>query len=161
MKTIQFKFEAMGAANDKTLREITRRFDKAGTQVVSSDVAKTLTKRAGVAFRNVNFTFADGQCVAMAVKETGDVFEVRINGKVVPLREQDDHAGTIREIAALLDKRRAAFQRALARVKTPLPPSLRVSKTSLIDAKIAKRDGLREAIALKEEELVELTAEAE
>ena len=161
MKTIQFKFEAMGAANDKALREIARLFDKAGTQVVSSDVAKTLTKRAGVAFRNVGFTFADGQSVTMAVKEPGDVFEVRINGKVVPLREQHDHAKTIAEIAALLNKRRAAFQRALARVQTPLPPSLRVSKTSLIDAKIARRDGLKEAIALKEEELAELTAEPE
>jgi len=92
MKTIQFKFDAMGAGNDKAIREITRLFDRAGVQVVASDVAKTLTKRAGVAFRNVDFTFADGQRVTMAVKETGDVFEVKINGKVVPLRQQDDHA---------------------------------------------------------------------
>jgi hypothetical protein len=161
MKTLLFNFGAMGAANDKSIREITKRFDRAGTQVVSHDVAKTLTKRLGVAFRNVEFTFADGQTVTMAVKETGDVFEVRINGKVTPLRQQDDHGATIVEIAALLDKRRAAFQRALAKVKVPLPPSLRVSKTSVIEQKIAKRDGLKEAIALKEEELAELTAEAE
>ncbi len=160
MKTLLFNFGAMGA-NDKSIREITKRFDRAGTQVVSHDVAKTLTKRLGVAYRNVELTFADGQTVTMGVKETGDVFEVRINGKVVPLRQQDDHAATVVEIATLLDKRRAAFQRALAKVKVPLPPSLRVSKTSLIDQKIAKRDGLREAIASKEEELAELTAQAE
>lgn len=161
MKTLLFNFGAMGAANDKSIREIVRLFDKAGTQVVSHDVAKTLTKRVGVAFRNVDLTFADGQKVTLAVKETGDVFEVRINAKVVPLRQQDDHAATIKEIAALLDKRRPAFQRALARIKTPLPPSLRVSKTSLIDQQISKRDSLKEAIALKEEELAELLAEPE
>lgn len=159
MKTLLFNFGAMAAANDKSIREINRLFDKAGAQVVSHDVAKTLTKRVGVAFRNVDFTFADGQKVTMSVKETGDVFEVRINGKAVPLRQQDDHAATVKEIAALLDKRRPAFQRALAKIKTPLPPSLRVSKSSLVDQKLAKRDSLKEAIAIKEEELADLLAD--
>jgi hypothetical protein len=161
MKTLLFdKFSAMGAGNDKAIREITRRFAAAGAQVVSSEVAKTLTKRAGIAFRNIDFTFADGQTVTMSVKETGDVFEVRINKSVQPLRQQDDHGKAIAEIGLLLDKKRVAFQRALARVRTPLPPSLRVSRTTLLQAKVEKRDGLKEAIALAEVELAEITGES-
>ena len=156
MKTILFKFEAMGAANDKAIRDLTRLFSRAGAQVIDSAVAKTTTKRAGVTFRNVDLTFADGQRVTLAVKETGDVFEVRINGSVVPLRNQDDHAKAVSEIAALMERRRAAFQRALARTKVPLPPSARVSRTTLLAAKTQKRDALKEAVASAESELQEL-----
>lgn len=157
MKTILFDFSAMGAANDKAIKEITRRFAKAGVEVVSSSVAPQTTKRAGVVFRNVTFTFADSQTAVLAVKETGDVFEVKINGSMVPLRQQDDHAKTIAEIAALLDKRRVAFQRAMARVKVPLPPSVRATRKTIMAAKVEKRDGLREAVSLAKQALSELT----
>lgn len=159
MKTLLFNFSAMGAGNDKAIKDITRLFDRAGAQVVSSEVGKTLTKRAGVAFRTVDFTFADGQTVTLAVKETGDVFEVKVNGKVQPLRQQDDHAKTIAEIGALLDRKRAAFQKALAMIKTPVPPRLRATRTTIMAAKVAKRDGLREAVAIKTAELAEITGE--
>ena len=55
--------------------------------------AETPSGPAGTVL-TVDFTFADGQTVTLAVKETGDVFEVKINGKVQPLRNQDDHAAT-------------------------------------------------------------------
>lgn len=160
MKTILFKFDAMGAGNDKAIRDIIKLFDRAGVQVVSSDVAKTMTKRAGVSFRSVDFTFADGQRVTLGVKETGDVFEVKINGGVVPLRQQDDHVKTIIEITGMLDRRRSAFQRAMARVRVPIPPSARVSRSTLLAAKTQKRDSLKEAVGLAEQELVELTGSA-
>lgn len=159
MKTLVFNVESL-ANNDKTIREASRLFARAGAQVVSAEVAPQAQRKAGVAYRNVDFTFADGQTVTMAVKMTGDVFEVRINKSVVPLRQQDDHVKAIGEIAMLLDKKRAAFQRSLARVKTPLPPSLRTSRTSLIAAKIEKRDGLKELVSQAEATLSELTGEA-
>lgn len=160
MKTILFKFEAIGAANDKAIREITRLFERAGAQAVSSDVGAGTTKRAGVEFRSVNFTFADGQRVTLAVKETGDVFEVKVNSSVVPLRNQDDHAKAIVEIAAVMDRKRAAFQRALARVKVPIPPSARVSRTTLLAKKTERRDALKAEVAAAEKELAQLQAAA-
>lgn len=160
MKSILFKFDAMGAANDKAIRDITRLFEREGVQVVSSEVAKALTKRAGVAFRNVDFTMADGQRVTLGVKETGDVFEVKINGSVVPLRNQDDHVKTIKEIALQLDRRRVAFQRAMTRIKMPIPPASRASRTTILAAKTEKRDALKEAVSVAEQELAELTGSA-
>lgn len=159
MKSLVFDIESL-ASNEKTIREAKRLFARAGAHVVDAQVAPQMQKKAGVGYRNVDFTFADGQTVTMSVKTTGDVFEVRINKSVVPLRQQDDHVKAIGEIASLLDKKRAAFQRSLARVKTPLPPSLRTSRTSLIAAKIEKRDGLKELVSQAEATLAELTGES-
>ncbi|WP_374566043.1 hypothetical protein [Ideonella sp.] len=155
MKSILFDFEK---AKDKALVTASRLFQKAGAQVVSTDVAQTLSKRAGVAFRSIAFTFADGQVVVMNVKTTGDVFEVKVNGSTIPLRHQDDHGEAITEIAGWLERKRAAFQRALAKANAPVPAGIRTSAVNTLKAKTAKRDGLLEAVGLAREELSQLTS---
>lgn len=160
MKPLIFDFENL-AAKDKAVKETIRLFGRAGANVVTSEVAKTLSRRAGVSFRNIDFTFADGQTVTLSVKNTGDVFEVKVNGKATPLRQQDDHAKAIVEIADRMDKGRGAFQRAMARVKVPLPPGIRVSRATMTAAKVAKRDALKEAVGIARETLSALTGTAE
>jgi hypothetical protein len=157
MKTLLFEFENMGEQSRK-MKELIRAFSRAGANVVSSDVAKTTARRAGVTFRNVSLTFADGQRVVLAVKSTGDVFEVRVNDKVTPIKNQDDHSKAVVEIAAKMDAGRSAFQKALAKARVPLPPAPRVSRATLIKAKEERRDGLVEAVGLARKELQELTA---
>lgn len=157
MKTLLFDFENMGEQSRK-MKELIRAFARAGANVVSSDVAKTTTRRAGVTFRNVSLTFADGQRVVLAVKSTGDVFEVRVNDKVTPIKNQDDHSKAVVEIAGKMDAGRSAFQKALAKARVPLPPAPRVSRATLIKAKEERRDGLVEAVGLARKELQELTA---
>ena len=155
MKTLIFDFEKL-SGKDKAMREVVKLFGRANAQVVSSDIAKTTQRRAGVTFRDVSFTFADGQRVTMAVKDTGDVFEVKINDKVVPLRHQDDHAKAITEIADLMDRKRGAFQKKLALVRIPLPPSIKISRPNMLAALVAKRDVLAGAINEAKATLAEL-----
>lgn len=145
MKTLIFDLDNAGAKS-KALREVTKLFARNGTQVVSSSVDQKLSRRAGVTFRNVNLTFADNQTVTMAVKSSGDVFEVRLNGKALPLRNQDDHVQAIGEIADRMDASRGAFQRALARTKVALPVGIKVSRPAMFAALTAKRDALVEAV---------------
>lgn len=145
MKTLVFELDR--GNKDKAVREATRLFKRAGAQVVSAEVDANLSRRAGVSFRNISFSFADNQKVTFAVKATGDVFEVRLNGKPVPLRNQDDHALAIGEIAERMDAGRAAYQRALARVRVPLPPSIRVSRVNLLIALTERRDNLVSGVA--------------
>lgn len=146
MKSLIFNFENP-SANARVLAEIVKVFKRAGAPVVSSEVAKTATRRAGESFRNVDFTFADGQVVTMAVKATGDVFEVRINGKATPLRYQDEHIKAIGEIAERMDRGRGSFQRQLARVRVPLPPSIKISRANMLTRLVEKRDTLKGAVA--------------
>lgn len=155
MKTITFDFENP-SARARSIREVSKEFAKVGAQVITSEVDAQTTRRAGITFRNLNLTFADGQTVTLGVKATGDVFEVRINGKVTPLRQQDDHRKAILEIATKMEIGRAKFQAALARVRVPLPPSIRTSRTTMLAVKTAKRDELVEAIGLAKAQYAEI-----
>lgn len=157
MKNLLFDFEKI-SDKAKAVKEVAKAFSRAGANVVSTEVAATTSRRSGITFRNVSFTFADGQLVQLSVKSTGDVFEVRINGKPVPLKNQDDHAKAVAEIAARMDTGRSAFQKALTKARVPLPPAPRVSRATLIKAKEERRDGLKEAVGLARKELEELTA---
>lgn len=156
MKNLTFDFENT-STRDRTTKEVIKLFGRSGAQVVSSDVAKTTQRRAGITFRNVSFTFADGQMVTMGVKETGDVFEVRINGKLTPLRHQDDHSKAIAEIAQDMDKGRNSFQKKLALVRVALPPSIKISRTNMLTALITKRDTLAGAVQEAKDHLAGLT----
>lgn len=155
MKNLLFDFQNL---NDKAaaVKKAAQAFARAGANVVSSDVDKTTSRRAGITFRNVHFTFADGQTVTMAIKQSGDVFEVKLNGKLIPIRNQDDHGEAIKEVVGRLDAGRAAFQKAMAKVKVPLPPVSRVSRANLIKAKTERRDALKEAVTEAERTLAEL-----
>lgn len=144
MKTLIFDLEKGG--KDRAITQATKIFLRAGAQVVSAEVDAKLSRKSGVTYRNINFTFADGQTVTLGVKSTGDVFEVRLNGKALPLRNQDDHVLAIGEIAERMDTARGAFQRALAKVRIPLPPSIRVSGTTMIAKLTERRDSLIEAV---------------
>lgn len=156
-----FNFSAAGAANRETITQLKKLFAKAGAQVVNVDVATTLSTRAGVKFRSVLVTFGDGQTVTLNVKdETGDVFEIRINGSVVPLRNQDDHAETVKEVAGMMNRKRAAFQRAAAKAKTPVPAGIKATRVKKIDAKRARRDELQGQVNEARTELQDLEAEA-
>lgn len=159
MKNLLFDFENL---NDKAraVKKAVQAFGRAGANVVSSDVDKSTARRAGITFRNVHFTFADGQTVTMAIKQSGDVFEVKLNSKLIPIRNQDDHAEAIKEVVGKMDTGRAAYQKAMAKVKVPVPPAARVSRTTLIKAKEQRRDGLKEAVTEAEKTLQELTASA-
>lgn len=156
-----FSFSASGSANSQTINQLKKLFAKAGAQVVNVDVAKNLSQRVGVTYRSVLLTFGDGQTVTLNVKdETGDVFEIRINGSVVPLRNQDDHAETVKEVAALMNRKRAAFQRAAAKAKTPLPTGIKATRVKKLDAKRTRRDELQGQVDTARTELQSLTGQA-
>ena len=156
-----FSFSASGSTNSQTITQLKKLFAKAGAQVVNVDVPTTLSQRVGVTYRSVLLTFGDGQTVTLNVKdETGDVFEIRINGSVVPLRNQDDHAETVKEVAALMNRKRAAFQRAAAKAKTPLPAGIKATRVKKLDAKRARRDELQGQVDTARTELQSLTGQA-
>lgn len=159
MKTLLFDFEKP-SGKDRAVKSVERLFARAGAPVVTSSVDPSTSRKAGVTYRNINFTMADGQKVTLGVKSTGDVFEVRVNNKPVPLRNQDDHAAAIAEIADKLDAGRTKFQKLLALVKIPLPPSIKTSRANMVVALTQRRDNLKAAIESATAELAGLTPTA-
>ena len=109
-----FGFEDL-SSNDKALRTFTRAFGRLGANVVQTEVPQRIKRTAGISYKEVNLTFADSQTVTLCVKKTGDIFQVKLNGKALPIRNQDDQKKAVKEIVDAMDSGRAAFQRKLAR----------------------------------------------
>jgi len=69
----------------------------------------------------LHLVFNDSQTIALRIKETGDIFQVLLNKKALPIRNQDEHAKAIKEMVSAMDRGRVAFQKKLARKKVNCP----------------------------------------
>lgn len=153
-----FSFDDM-ASGDKATKKLTQYFSRAGASVVQSSVDPKTKRSSGISFRDMAFTFADGQTVLFSVKQSGDIFQAKLNGKPFPIKHQDDHAKAVAELAKMMDSGRAKFQKALAAsaaeypkmpgIKSAAPKlaeQLKAQETDLdakIEAATQERDALK------------------
>ena len=159
MKKMLFSFEDT-AAGDKASELVARYFSRAGANVVQSDVSTSMKRSMGVSYKEMILTFADSQTVILRVKQTGDIFQVLLNKKVLPIKNQDDHAMAITEVVKAMDSGRTKFQKKLAMAKVKLPIGVRTSTPNMRLALIEKRDALKDAIAAVRSEIEQLKAAA-
>lgn len=132
---------------DKSISDAKRAFARAGAVVATVDVDAKTKKTLGVEYREVQFGFSDSQTVRFGVNASGDVAQVKINGHTVPLKNPDDHGAAIKEIVGLMTKGRTKFQAAMAKLKAPLPPTVRTAAPKLAQVWRDKVSGLDDAIA--------------
>lgn len=156
-KTLIFGFYEL-SDKDKSIAKAKRYFAQAGANVTSVDVDAKVKRTMGVSFREVQFGFADSQTVSFGVKNTGDVYQVKVNGKITPIKSQDDHLKAITEIVAAMDKGRAKFQAAMAKVKVALPASIRTAAPKMEQVLREKIVAVDEAITAAKEKLASLQA---
>ena len=155
MTNYLFSFEDL-TSKDKAVRQIQRAFTRLGVSVVQTDIPTTIRRRAGISFREVNLTFADGQVVTFSVKKTGDIFQVKLNGKQIPIRNQDDQQKAMKEIADAMDKGRAAFQKRQALVQVKPPSSVHTAAPKMEKVLSSRKEELQKAIAEAKAELESL-----
>jgi len=155
MKTLIFDF-FKASDKDKSIAKAKRYFEQAGASVTSVDVDAKVKRVAGVSFRDVHFGFADSQTISFGVKETGDVYQVKVNGRLTPLKHQDDHLKAIGELVAAMAKGRVKFQLALAKVKVELPKSIRTAAPKMEVALREQIAAVDEAIGVAQERLAAL-----
>lgn len=155
MKNLLFSFEDM-SVGDKATKQAARQFARAGANVVQQDVSSAVKRTAGVSYRELALTFADSQQVVLRVKQSGDIFQVLLNGKPLPIRNQDDHVQAVAEIVKAMDTSRTAFQKKLAAVQVKPPAGIRTAAPKMQQVLTEKRDALKEAIAEVQAKIVEL-----
>lgn len=154
---LSFNF-ASPSPRDPAIKQASKMLGQAGCPVASSTFDTKSARRAGIEFKTVCLVMADGQRVELLVKSSGDVFETRINGSLIPLFRQADAAGAAKEIAAKLTAGRDKFQRKLAAESVaPLPPAVRTARTTLLNKLVARRDGLKTEVQEATAKLAELT----
>ena len=152
MSNILFSFEDL--AKGGAMNAVKRAFKKYNLEPTIIEALPSVKRTNGVSYRELALTWADSQQVILRIKQSGDIFQVLVNGKLFPIKHQDDHTRAVREIVDALDAKRAAFQKALAARKTKLPPSIRTAAPKMLetltqrrDDLVVLRDGLREQLA--------------
>jgi len=141
-----FSFDDL-SNKDKALKKIQRLFASAGAETIEIEVDDKIRRTSGISYRTIHFTFADSQTVTMLIKRPGDIFKVKVNGRELPVRSQDDHKAAVGEIVAKLNAGRTAFQKRLAKAKVAVPKGMAVSRKSREAKLVEKRDDLKASIA--------------
>ena len=116
MKNQLFNFDVSTADEDKAAKVVSKEFAKHGLSVVSTGV-EAPRRTSGISYREFFFSFSDSQTVRFMVTRSGDVFEVKINGRTFPIKNQDDHTKAILEVVNKLDAGRKNWQRKMDRVR--------------------------------------------
>jgi len=152
-KPIIFEFGDIGT-KPLVATNLTQAFAKHHTEVVQITATSQIRRISGYKYKEINLTFADSQTVVLRVKETGDIFQVMVNKKIIPIKHQDDQKLAIIEIVNVLDAGRAKWQKKLLAAKTPkIPKSILTPAPKMIEALTTKRDALKEAITAVREEI--------
>lgn len=145
-KTLLFDFESL-SSKEKAAKQVTRYFAQAGAPVVQLEVGNTTRRTAGVSYRELMLTFADSQQITLRIKQSGDIYQVVLNGKLQPIKSQDDHLKAIAELAQAMDKGRSKFQQLLVAAKPTLPKGIRTAAPTLEQRLTEKRDALQTAVS--------------
>ncbi|HEJ4320060.1 hypothetical protein PIGHUM_04489 [Pigmentiphaga humi] len=145
MKNLLFSFEDL-STKDKAVKQAARYFSRAGANVVQQEVIPTVKRTSGISYREMALTFADSQRVLLRIKQSGDIFQVVLNGKPLPIKSQDDHVKAIAEIVKAMDAGRSRFQKLMAAAKVRPPAGIRTAAPRMEQVLTEKRDALRSAI---------------
>jgi len=156
MANLIFSFEDMGLKSDKATRNLVKYFARAGNAVVQGEAIPTVKRTAGISYREMVLTFKDSQKVIMRIKQSGDIYQVLLNGKVIPIKHQDDHVKAITEIVHALDSGSAKFQAMLVKLQAKPPAGIRTAAPKMEAVLTEKRDTLKTAIATVREEIAKL-----
>lgn len=135
-------------------------FKNAGYQVADLTVNDKIQKSAGVKYRSIVFAFHDSQKVEVWLKESGDVFKVKLNGREFPVAEQDNHRKAVKEIAVALEAGSTAFQKKLAKAKMITPAARKTSNANTLKFLEQKNRDLDEAIEATTAEIEQYRAAA-
>lgn len=161
-----FSFEDLGDETKaaKALEKIVKIFTRAGNGVIPDDSKaeaaemSKIKRTAGVKYREIAINFLDSQSLVLRVKESGDIYQVVLNKKVVPIKNQDDQKKAITELVGMLNTGRSKFQAAMAKQKVKLPNESTTAKPKQVEVLTATRDKLKEDIATIREETAKLAA---
>ena len=154
MKALEqiFSFEDL-SVKDKAARKVMQLFNKAGMTVVSQDVDTKIKRTSGISYREMSFSFADSQAIVLRIKQTGDIYQVLMNKKLLPIMHQNDQNKAIIEMINALDKNRAKYQQLLIKASTKLPKGIKTAAPTMLIKLTQKRDDLNAAIAAVQEEI--------
>ena len=147
-----FSFEDM-AVGDKASRAVMNIFAKNNSTVVSQAIDTKIRRSSGISYREMSLTMGDSQVVVLRIKSSGDIFQVLLNKKLIPIKNQDNHFLAVIEIVNAITAGRTKFQKKLASLAIKLPTAIKTAAPKMLVTLTARRDELKSAIADVETEI--------
>jgi len=146
---------------DPASTTLVKAFVQHKADVASIESEGKIKRTSGVAYKELALAMADSQQVILRIKDTGDVFQVLVNNKVVPIKNQDNISKAVIEIVDRLDAGRAAFQKALLRkkIEAPVPKGIKTAAANMIPALQERIPALKAEIEAVRSERLAIEAE--
>lgn len=128
---IIFNFDDMKVKGDKTVNALIKSFKKNGVDIIRQSIHISEMKRTqGISFKELTLTTSDSQLVQFAIKQTGDIFKIKVSSttgkldslKEMPIKNQHDHDLAIKEIADRIEMQRKPFQKKLEKLQANVLP---------------------------------------
>lgn len=111
-----FDFAKFDVEGVKPIRDA---FEQAGLTVTDVEAPNRASRRNGFQVKQAAFYFGDGQKVTMLLKNDGsgggDIYQVTLNGAIIPIKDVATLEGASKEIARMLGANSAKFEKAQQR----------------------------------------------
>lgn len=101
--------------DEKGLQPAVKQFESAGLPVVDIQASNRSRRMSGFATKSASFYFEDGQSITLRVKGDGDVFQVKLNSRVIPIQQVDSMKGAIQEMVRMASANAPAWKKAQRR----------------------------------------------
>ena len=108
-KQVRLNFEKL---TESGLNPILKKMEKWGLKVASVDAPNKAKRESGMLVKKATIVFDDGQKMLIRVKADGTVFQVRLNNKVVPIKNVDNMDKAIGEMVDYVQDNAKAYERA-------------------------------------------------
>lgn len=145
-KQVRLPFDRLTETN---LKPIVKKFTKWGLEIVSIDAPNKAKRESGFLLKNFTLEFKDGQKLLVRVKSDGTVFQVKLNNKVVPVKNVDDMEKAVGEMIDYVMYNAKAYERAKLQrekrkklnIKTPSVTTSRKEKIAKAKAQLSELNG--------------------
>ena len=97
------------------LAPVKRDFERAGMTVIDVEATNRSRRQSGFATKMARFHFEDGQTITLRIKGDGDVFQVQLNSRVIPIASVDNRKKAVEEMARMAMANAPAWKKAQRR----------------------------------------------
>lgn len=161
---VKLDFEKMTEAG---LKPLAKKFEKWGLTVKNIDSTNKAKRESGFMIKDATFTFSDGQQMLVRVKQEGTVFQVKLNNKVVPIKNVADINKAVIEMVDYIQSNAKAYENAKIQrekrkklnVPVPVVRTTRQERLEKTQAALAEVQGSLENLQKQAADLTAASAE--
>jgi chromosome segregation ATPase len=145
--------------NPRGLKKVSLAFKRNDLKVIDLAATNRTINRNGLKTKSAIFVVAGGQTIELRINDTGDIYQIALNNKVSPFKEQKKISMLIKDISDSVKKNQASFDKSLLKKITAATrkevKQIQASPTSTISERVIQTQSMLEQL---KERVATLTA---